>query len=357
MKKAVFAVIAAAIVLRAAMCVVVQPSTQRDWTVDQSRLPVAEFAGDRVTVRNIRNFTYRSESDYTPAWYDKTFDLKKLESAWFVVEPFGKGGAAHTFVSFGFGGNEFLAISVEIRKEKGESFSPLKGLMRQYEVMYVIGDERDLIKLRTNYRRDVVYLYPVETTREKMRKMLVAMLERSNKLAKEPEFYNTAINTCTTNLVRHVNDITEDRVPFSIATLLPANSDRLAYDLGLIRTNLPFEQARAAFQINALAAKYADDPEFSRRIRGLPARSRASVTLSREDGEGSQNATTIASGFGRRILRSFAVFATQDDGARAALASGTINLTHSVYCCAEGCSLSSATSAASPPRETGVMST
>lgn len=268
MKKAALAVIAAAVVLRAAMCVVVQPSVKRDWTVDQARLPVAQFAGDLVTIRNIRNFTYRGESDFTPGWYDRTFDLRKLESAWFVVEPFGKGGAAHTFVSFGFGGNDFVAISVEIRKEQGESFSPLKGLMRQYELMYVVGDERDLIKLRTNHRRDVVYLYPVETTREKMRKMFTAMLVRSNKLANEPEFYNTAINTCTTNLVRHVNEIAEDRVPFSIATLLPANSDRLAYDLGLIRTDLPFEQARRAFQINALAAKYADDPQFSLRIRG-----------------------------------------------------------------------------------------
>lgn len=264
------AAVAAVVVLRAAMCVVVQPSKERDWTLDQSKLPVAQFAGDRVTVRNIRNFTYRSETDYTPAWYDRTFDLNKLESAWFVVEPFGKGGAAHTFVSFGFGGNDFVAISVEIRKEKGESFSPLKGLMRQYELMYVVGDERDLIKLRTNHRKDVVYLYPVETTRAKMRKMFVAMLERANELEREPEFYNTATNTCTTNLVRHVNDITTGRVPFSMATLLPASSDRLAYDLGLIRTKLPFEQARAAFQINALAERYAEDPEFSLRIRKLP---------------------------------------------------------------------------------------
>ncbi|HEX8255752.1 MAG TPA: DUF4105 domain-containing protein, partial [Thermoanaerobaculia bacterium] len=189
-----FTAIAALVVLRAAMCVVVQPELDRNWAADQSRLPLAEFSGNRVTIRNIRNLEYRSESDYTPAWYDKTFDLEKLESAWFVVEPFGKGGAAHTFVSFGFGGNDFVAISVEIRKEEGESFSVLKGLNRQYELMYVIGDERDLIRLRTNHRKDVVYLYPIDTTRAKMRKMFTAMLARANKLAAEPEFYNTATN-------------------------------------------------------------------------------------------------------------------------------------------------------------------
>jgi hypothetical protein len=260
-------VAAALVLLRAAMCVVVQPSTERNWSRDQEVLPVAQLNGNLATIRNIRNFTYRTTDDYTPAYYDKTFDLNELESAWFVVEPFGKGGAAHTFVSFGFGGNDFVAISVEIRKEIGESFSVFKGLMRQYEVMYVVGDERDLVKLRTNYRNDTVYLYPIRTTRQKMRAMFVSMLERANKLAREPEFYNTLTNTCTTNLVSHVNLITPRKVPFSFATLLPANSDRLAYDLGMLDTNLPFEEARRQFQINDLARRYADDPQFSVRIR------------------------------------------------------------------------------------------
>jgi hypothetical protein len=259
--------VAALALLRAAMCVVVRPSTQREWSPDQQVLPAAEIHGNLATIRNIRNFTYRTAHDYTPGYYDKTFDLNRLESVWFVVEPFGKGGAAHTFVSFGFGGNDFVAISVEIRKEVGESFSVLKGLMRQYEVMYVIGDERDLVKLRTNYRNDTVYLYPVRTTREKMRRMFVSMLDRANKLAREPEFYNTLTNTCTTNLVAHVNYITPRKVPFSFATLLPANADRLAYDLGMIDTNLSFEAARRRFRINELARRYANDPAFSVRIR------------------------------------------------------------------------------------------
>ncbi len=136
--------IAGVAAIRAAMVAVVRPSNTRDWAEDQRVLPVAEFNGPLVTIHNIRNFTYEAVDRYTPAWYDKTFDLRKLESAWFVVEPFGGAAMAHTFVSFGFGGNDFVAISVEIRKEKGESFSPIKGLLRQYEVMYVVGDERDL---------------------------------------------------------------------------------------------------------------------------------------------------------------------------------------------------------------------
>jgi len=266
----VFGFLAAVVVgVAVAARFLVRPSNVRKWSVDQAVLPVAEIAPPFVTIRNIRNFTYESVDRYTPAYYDKTFDLRKLDSAWFIVEPFGKGGAAHTFVSFGFEDQDFVAISIEIRKEEGESFSPLKGLLRQFEIMYVIGDERDLVKLRTNFRKDPVHLYRIQSTPELIRKTFLSMLDRANHLREHPEWYNTATNTCTTNLVRHVNEITPRRIPFSPAVLLPAHSDRLAYDLGLLDRTLPFDETRRRALINEAAKTYADDPEFSRRIRGL----------------------------------------------------------------------------------------
>lgn len=270
MKKAwrwILGIVAGAAAVRAGLWAFERPSNARDWAPDQRVLPVAQFEGDLVTIRNIRDFDYQAVDRYTARWYDKTFDLRKLDSAWFVVEPFGGAGAAHTFVSFGFGGDEFVAISVEIRKEKGEAFSPLKGMLRQYEIMYVVGDERDLIKLRTNFRKDTVYLYPMRTSPERMRAMFVDMLRRANELARRPEWYNTITNTCTTNLVRHVNHLVPGRVPLNPAVFLPAYSDRLAYKLGLIDTTLPFEEARRHFQINERAMQYGNDPDFSRKIR------------------------------------------------------------------------------------------
>ncbi|HET9424852.1 MAG TPA: DUF4105 domain-containing protein, partial [Gemmatimonadaceae bacterium] len=228
----------------AGLVLFVHPSNDRNWSADQSVLARAEFDGPLVTIRNVRNFRYDSVDRFRPAYYDKTYDLRNLDSVWFFVEPFGKGGAAHTFVSFGFAGRDFVAISVEIRKEKGEAFSPLKGLLRQYEVMYVVGDERDLVALRTNHRKDPVHLYRVNTTPERMRAMFTGMLRRANRLAESPEMYNTLTNTCTTNLVRHVNDITPERIPFRPAILLPAGSDRLAYEIGLIDRSRPFEETR-----------------------------------------------------------------------------------------------------------------
>jgi hypothetical protein len=253
-----------------ALVFLIRPSLNRDWSPDETVLAHADISGNTVEISNIRDIEYRTTSDYDVYYYDKSFDLDKIQSVWYVVEPFsGHGaGAAHTFVSFGFEGGDYVAISVEIRKEKGESFSPVKGIMRQYELVYVVADERDLIKLRTNFRMDDVFLYPVNTTKENMQKLFVSMLTRANKLATEPEFYNTLTNTCTTNLVKHVNEIVPGRIPFSYKVLMPAYSDELAREIGLINNALSIEDLREKYRINYKALIYADDPQFSQRIRG-----------------------------------------------------------------------------------------
>lgn len=245
-----------------------QPSNNRNWTKDQELLSSAEIDGNLVKVHNIRNFNYRSTDDYDINYYDATFDLDKIKAMYYIVEPFGEWkGAAHTFFSFEFEDDKYLAISVEIRKEQGEEFSAWKGLFKQYELMYVLGDENDLLKLRTNYRKDPVYLYPANTSKEKMKALFLLMLERANSLKDKPEFYNTLTSTCTTNLASHINQVTPGRVPFSLKLLTPGYSDQLAYELDLIQKQGTFEQTRAYYHINDRALKYADDPDFSQLIR------------------------------------------------------------------------------------------
>lgn len=246
----------------------IRPSHDRKWTLDQAVLPQAEINGNFVHIKNIRNFTYRSADDYTPGYYDKTFDLTKMKNVYYIVEPFSDfKGAAHTFVSFEFEGQDFVAISVEIRKEQGEVFSALKGLFKRYEIMYVIADERDVVKLRSNYRKDDVFIYPVRTTKERMQTMFIEMIKRTNQIKAKPEFYNTLTNTCTTNIVGHVNRVVPGRVPLDPRILFPGYSDKFAYELNLIDTNLSFDEARQRFHINDRAEKYADHSEFSTRIR------------------------------------------------------------------------------------------
>lgn len=253
-----------------ALIIIVRPSNDRDWTLDQAVLPSAEINGDQVVVHNIRNFSYTTTKDYTPGYYDSTFNLNEIKNVYFIVEPFSGHavGAAHTFLSFEFEGDKFVSISIEIRKEKGEAFSALKGILRQYELTYVIADERDVVKLRSNYRHDKVFVYPIKTTPEKMRAIFVNMLEQANELKEKPEFYNTLVSNCTTNIAKHVNEITPGKVSWNITYLLPENADRYAYEVGLIDNTLTFDETRAAHIINDLAEKYADSTDFSLKIRG-----------------------------------------------------------------------------------------
>ena len=247
----------------------VKPSLTREWATDQTVIPRISFIGqNRVTIKNIRNISYRSQTDFDVRHYDKTYDLDKISSAWFIVEPFGKFGAAHTLMSFGFSNGDYVAISAEIRKEVGEKFSPIKGILRQYEMMYVIADERDVIRLRTNFRKDTMRLYPIRTTKQMMRVVFVDALKRAERLATQPEFYNTLSNNCTTNIARHVRRYSGKAVPWwDYRYLLPSTVDAISYDLGLIDTQLSLDEARVHFMITDRAQKITDLGNFSTLIR------------------------------------------------------------------------------------------
>lgn len=262
---------AMAVAAVAAWSLAVRPSNDRDWVPNVAVLPSAEFDGHLVHVRNIRNTAYTTPDIYRPAYYDRTFDLERLTSVWFLVEPFSDwGGAAHTFLSFGFDGPQYLTISVEARRERGETYHFVKGLFRRYELIYVVADERDAIRLRAEYRGDDVYLYPIRAPPEKMRELFVAMLTQANRLRERPTFYNTLTRNCTSTIVRHVNTLSPRRIPFSFKWLFPGYADRLAYDLGLIDTDLPFEAARQRFNISERARRVAAGEDFSVRIREAP---------------------------------------------------------------------------------------
>jgi hypothetical protein len=171
-------------------------------------------------------------------------------------------------VSFEFSGDRFLSFSVEIRRERGETYSVLGGLFRQYEIIYVAGDERDLIQLRSNHRRDDVYLYPVRASQERTVAFFLDMVQRMNGLHDRPEFYNSLTSNCTTNLVRHLEKVSETNVPYDHRTLLPAYSDELALALGLIDSDVGLAETRERHRINTLALAAQDRDDFSLRIRG-----------------------------------------------------------------------------------------
>lgn len=247
---------------------VLRPSNDRQWTPDQERLPTAEFQGQMVRVRNVRNAEYRTVEDYTVRYEDRTYDLRKLTSVDFIVVPFSDMPAiAHVMLSFGFEDKDYLVLSVEIRKQQGEKYDAVKGFFNQYELMYVMADERDVLWRQGTGFLCEVFLYRTRATPDQARTLLLDVLRRMNQLSQQPEFYNTLTNNCTTNIRDHINRLKSDRVPYNYRVLLPGYSDRLAYDLGLLDTQLSFEQARERARVNYQAYLYRDDPEFSQKIR------------------------------------------------------------------------------------------
>ncbi len=250
----------------------IEPRGDRPWIPEQALLPQASIDGRTVRIGNVRNFEYAARHDFKASYDSRVYDLDKLVSVWYVLTPFSDSwrGPAHSFVSFGFADSQFVAISVEARREPGETYDAVKGLFKRFELMYVVGDERDLIGQRAAYSTDRVYLYPIKAPPEKMREMFVAMLARANKLRAQPEFYNTLTNNCTSNVVSHVNQVAPKTVPGGIKTILPGYTDEVAHRLGLIDTDLDIVRARDRYLINARARQYIRDPAFSFRIRETP---------------------------------------------------------------------------------------
>jgi hypothetical protein len=246
------------------------PSNAREWTPDVARTPRAAFDGSSVTIQNLRNFKYRSESDYDQRWETRTYNLDRIQGVDLFLSFWGPTQIAHTIASWEFDDGRYLAISIETRKEKGESYSALRGFFRQYELYYVIADERDLIGLRTNYRGEQVYLYRIRVSPSQARALLVDYLKEVNRLADHPRWYNALTQNCTTAIRGHAQNVgAGGRLDWRL--LANGHLDQLLYERGQIDTDLPFGDLRARSNITERAKAADDSPDFSARIRqGLP---------------------------------------------------------------------------------------
>lgn len=246
----------------------IRPSNDRDWQTKVAVLPDVEFDGDEFTVLNVRNFDYRSEDDFDVHYYDRTFDLAQLQALDFIVSYWdGNEDIAHTMMSFDFGGVDVLTVSVEVRREKGEGWGGLPGMFKQFELIYVLADERDIVRLRTNYIGEEVYLFRLQVTPEEARMLLVDILRSVHELNRQPRFYRTIAQNCTTTLVEHINSVWPGRMPWTKRILMNGYLPEQGYDKGSIRNDLPFEEVMQLSYINEMAVAAGDDPEFSRRIR------------------------------------------------------------------------------------------
>lgn len=262
------------LVLCAVIWFAAKPSNQRDWSADQARMPSADIEGDTIVLHDIRDNTYRSETDFDQHYHDRVIRLSDVQSVWYVVDQLGGWtGAAHTFLSFGLKDGTYLSVSVEARREKNEKYSIVQGALKQYELLYVLADEQDAVGLRAVTRNHPVWLYRLALDPDQSAQVFLSAVRRMNTLVAAPEFYNTLTNACGNNAMLHLRAASGVSIPFSWKIIAAGYSDEMLYQDGLIKSPLPFPQLKAASRINDAAKKAAADHlDFSRTVRaGLPA--------------------------------------------------------------------------------------
>jgi hypothetical protein len=248
----------------------IRPSNDRDWQPDVARTPTAERQGSVVTVRDVRDFDYRTETDFAERWAERRYDLDRVVGLDLFVSYWGPTLYAHTILSWDFEDAPALAASIETRKERGESYSALLGFFRQFELVYVLADERDVVRLRTNYRGERVFLYRLATSRAGARALLEQYLDEANTLAREPAWYNAFTDNCTTAIWRNVRALSPGN-PFDWRLLANGHLDRMLYERGRVDTSLPFAELRRRSDITDRAKACGPQDDFSRCIReGLP---------------------------------------------------------------------------------------
>lgn len=249
--------------------IVTKPSLNRNWSEDQALMPSVEFLdNNKIRIDNIRDINYRTTRDYDLQHFNKEIDLEDINSAWLAISPFGGPGAAHAFLSFGLKDGSYIAVSIEIRRKKRQKFSPVKAFVRQFEIMYVIASETDVIRVRTNCVKHKVHLFPVQTEKKLMQQVFLDVLKRADKLGKDPEFYNTLWNNCTTNIISHARKFSKKPIPFwNIRYLFPESLDKIAHRLNIIDTHLDYDAAREHFDITEYAQATGPDDDFSTAIR------------------------------------------------------------------------------------------
>ena len=248
----------------------IPPSQDRDWRPEVAVLPRAEIDGDRVRLINVRNFDFRSRDDFTVRYEDREVSLSHLTGVDFYLSFWREGPVGHTWVSFLFDNAPPVSISIETRPEKGEGFAPLASMFKQFELIYVVGDESDLVGLRASHRDEQVFLFHVIAPPENARRLFLIYLERINELAERPEWYHLLSNNCTLNIVRYMNKAGREG-GFEWSHLLNGQFDGYLFNVGLLDTSMPFHELRERSRITAAAKAAEDAPDFSTRIRaGLP---------------------------------------------------------------------------------------
>ncbi len=247
----------------------IKPSNNRDWQADNAQTAYADINGNQITIHNFRNCDYRTEEDYTCHWETRSYNLANLKSADLFITWWGSPWIAHPIASFDFGNQGYVAMSIETRDVVGQSYSAIRGFFRQYELTYIASDERDVIRLRTNYRKhEEVYIFRTTLKPRLAEKIFLDYLQRANQLHAKPEWYNAITNNCTTNIAVSAAEAQDTSTRWDWRILLNGKMDEMMYDHHtLVTGGLSLPALKAQAHINAAAQAADDSPDFSQLIR------------------------------------------------------------------------------------------
>ena len=247
----------------------IKPSHDRNWRFDMKEMPIAIIDNDNITIKNYRNFNYNAPEELISSYEERTVQLSNLVSVDFYISYWELDSVAHTFLSFNFDNGEPVCISIEAKCEEGESFNPIPSLFKEYELIYIVGSERDIVKLRTNHRNENVYRYPLSLSPESSRALFMVYLERINELAETPEFYHLLSSNCTINISKYVNRIGYVGRRFDWRIIINGYSDRYLYNQEYVDTSIPFKELRESGHITPWARTIEEGVNFSEHIRNI----------------------------------------------------------------------------------------
>jgi hypothetical protein len=243
------------------------PTHYKNWALDVEQISHGEIQGDKLVMYNVRNFDYRTVNDFDQIWETREYNLNNLRGLDLFLSYWASDNIAHAILSWDFGDDGHLAISIETRKDRTQQYSSIRGFFKQYEIAYVAADERDIIMLRTNYRKERVYLYHLEVPKRKVRALLNDYLLTMNNLVETPEFYDALANNCTTAIKIHVDAIRLDEPPpFDWRIIASGHVDGLLYDRGKLITTMPFKELRRISRVDLRMQKEGRE-DFSKKVR------------------------------------------------------------------------------------------
>ena len=244
-----------------------KPSHNRDWELGQEKLPQILLEGDEILVKNLRDFHWTGPFEAQPNYIDAKYFLDQMQTVDVVISHFDEfEGLAHIFLSFGFSDGRHISISLETRREVGEKFSPWLGILRQFEIIYVVGTDNDLLGVRTGPREERVYIYPTLASPQQVRDLFGKLAQDINAVYEEPIFYNTLTQNCTNRLTRRVEEISDVRFPLTYKSILPGYFDEVLYDMRIIRTRESFQQTKQGALVDNAKTDFTD-PDYPTKVR------------------------------------------------------------------------------------------